>query len=1269
MRPTSRLICFIFPFLCFFFSSNYSIAQRSESTIAPTPPLNLWAVSNDGNVIVQWGPGFDSESDQSQLTYDLRVGTKPGASDIIAPSGTSEGNAGQVTEFNLGALNEGPIYWSVATVDERFERSPYATEQVFDLIDDQFQYTGSDIPGFGVWGDYDNDGDLDIFAPSDGTTILLRNDNGAFSEVQTDIPSGTLQLADYDNDNDLDVLVHANKGSGTREDEFSKIYRNDEQKFVDSGIDPGTSFFCQLESHRRLLVDVDNNGLLDLVSPFEFGGIIGGSIGVRLNKEGVFAENFELWGNTTSSGSIVPADYNSDGRIDLVSNGLDDSQCDGGLSSVNKNVGGAFEFINAGLLQGWRGAPAWGDYDADGDMDIITSGDRAGAFSFPGLTGPFSGIYQTNGDSFTLIDELLPNSSGTPVWADMDMDGDLDVILPSESPLYENRDGEFVNLVGAFDGMSVSRAAWADYDNDDDIDLLIQGTLDGKPVTRIYSNTRREKNDKPLTPGDLKASVNGASVTFIWTSPGDEETPTPGLTYNLRVGTKPGASDVMSPASLAGGIVLQPHWGNTYHNTSWTLNGLADGTYYWSVQAVDGGFMGSSFASENTVVVGEPVGGAPFSDSGQNFDGLDEGDAEWGDYDGDGDLDLMTMGTSNNGASTTLYENTGSGFSESTMNFDDLDLAALDWGDYDNDGDLDVVISGRGSGDSHNTILYTNNGSSFSANSTMIPGVLEGAVAWGDYDNDGDLDLLLTGLLSSLENIARVYENDNNTFSDIGAGLTGIRRGGVAWVDYDGDGDLDIMTTGRIDNVINRRTFLYQNEEGIFSPVSHSVPNVDLSSVDWGDYDQDGDPDLLITGTTGSEFISRVYRNDGGSFTDIGAGLPGTEFSSARWGDADNDGDLDLMLSGSTSGGRATDVYINQLGSFSALNAGFTGVSKSSVAWADYDNDDDLDVFVMGEQSDNSRSAKLYVNNSEKKNAGPEPPSEFFSNIDLETVTLNWDQGTDDETASAGLSYNLRIGTTPGGTDILAPMADANGYRHIVRQGNMQQVQSWKIRLLRAGLYYWSVQSIDSNFKGSIFGAEQSFLLLDDLLPVELTAFSGVHSEGTVVLTWETASETNNAGFDLERSLDGQVFERVAFVEGQGTAVSTTTYRYTDTQLPYNTGQLYYRLKQIDFDGQFAYSEVVNIDLGIPVQAQLWPNYPNPFNPTTKIRYELPVASEINLTVYDATGKLVQVLVDEVKEAGRYEADFDASGLASGIYFYRLSTGAETMMKQMILMK
>ena len=225
--------------------------------------------------------------------------------------------------------------------------------------------------------------------------------------------------------------------------------------------------------------------------------------------------------------------------------------------------------------------------------------------------------------------------------------------------------------------------------------------------------------------------------------------------------------------------------------------------------------------------------------------------------------------------------------------------------------------------------------------------VLQSSVAWGDYDNDGDLDILLTGRDSDFNPISRVYRNTSGTFGDVSAGLAGVFQGSVAWGDYDNDGDLDILLTGQ-DSGGNRISRVYRNTNGTFSDISAGLAGVILSSVAWGDYDNDGDLDILLTGLATGR-ISRVYQNTGGTFSDIGAALTGVTNSSAAWGDYDNDGDLDILLTGYVSGvGSIAPVYRNTNGTFSDIGAGLTGVNSSSVAWGDYDNDGDLDILLTG---------------------------------------------------------------------------------------------------------------------------------------------------------------------------------------------------------------------------------------------------------------------------------------------------------------------------------
>lgn len=195
-------------------------------------------------------------------------------------------------------------------------------------------------------------------------------------------------------------------------------------------------------------------------------------------------------------------------------------------------------------------------------------------------------------------------------------------------------------------------------------------------------------------------------------------------------------------------------------------------------------------------------------------------------------------------------------------------------------------------------------------------------------------------------------------------------------------------------------------------------------------------------------------------------------------------------------------------------------------------------------------------------------------------------------------------------------------------------------------------------------------IYLDDIwfvwiIPVELTSFTATTDYRTVTLHWTTATELNNQGFEIEKQCGS--WEKIGFVPGYGTTTEPKSYSFIDKVN--STGTYCYRLKQVDYDGTFKYSDELNVEVTIPIEYSLDQNYPNPFNPTTFISFSLPDRQAISIKVYDALGCEIKTLVDEIKEAGEHSITFNASDLNSGIYFYVMRSSGFVETKKLIVVK
>jgi hypothetical protein len=185
-------------------------------------------------------------------------------------------------------------------------------------------------------------------------------------------------------------------------------------------------------------------------------------------------------------------------------------------------------------------------------------------------------------------------------------------------------------------------------------------------------------------------------------------------------------------------------------------------------------------------------------------------------------------------------------------------------------------------------------------------------------------------------------------------------------------------------------------------------------------------------------------------------------------------------------------------------------------------------------------------------------------------------------------------------------------------------------------------------------------------VPVELSSFNAGVDGSSVLLSWITATETNNYGFQIQRRTDA-LWETIAFVPGSGTTTDIKSYSFADKNLDH--GNYTYRLRQVDYDGTGSYSHEVEVEIGIPSEYVLGQNYPNPFNPSTTIEFALINKTNVKLTIYNSLGEEIALLLNEEKNAGYHKINFNASGLISGVYFYELRTENFVQTKRMLLLK
>lgn len=813
-----------------------------------------------------------------------------------------------------------------------------ARGQVFSIRTDVPLYELGKTSWASSWGDYDNDQDLDLYVSNyyNQNFLYRNNGDGNFTKVTT----GALVLSfvghwsstwvDYDNDKDLDLYVI---NSYTDNNELLRNNGNGTFTSISSVITNTSNGL----GNNAAWADTDRDGDLDLF--IANGSNSDASTRNKNNSyyinngNGTFAQNttsiIATDGGFSQYGSF--ADYDNDGDPDLiVINTFQDNFFyeNNGNGSFTKLVDKPF------LSTGEQPLTAcWGDLNNDGFTDLII-----------GSYGD-SRIYFNNGDR-TFRVAAFPNLSGNATGVslgDFNNDGFLDVIFirtGQNSLYYLNNGDETFSNTNAGDLTSAqldytNSGAVADYDNDGDLDVYINNDnstnllFENQEVTNHWIGFRligRQSNWQGI----------GAKVM-------------------IKVNNQWQTREISNPTSYRTQSSIVAHFGLGSATCIEQLRILWPSGKIQNIHTVR---RRNVYLTIDEGVDCYDFGSAP--PSVINNDTYISNTSPWADYDNDGDLDVV-VGNSSQTNGISLYQNQGNNTfldnAGTSIGAVDGSISGGTWGDYNNDGYVDLLVTD--SNPSNPNILYHNTGGMLVASPVSEPGVSTGA-AWADFNNDGALDLFVANNQTSQASRTNAVYIGNGSgillaHEDVAIdGDKGIGSATVALTDIDVDGDVDVF----IPTLGAEKDILYRNDgHAHFMKDSEwqskTAPSSNTSAA-FGDYDNDGDSDLYMSGD------DMLYRNDGhGGFTEvIGTPFSNDQSKQALWGDQDNDGDLDLFLV--LMGSSAHTLYQNNGdGTFTKFNSALTqtAMNTASASWTDINNDGYLDLFLA-----NSGKNSLFLN-------------------------------------------------------------------------------------------------------------------------------------------------------------------------------------------------------------------------------------------------------------------------------------------------------------------
>jgi hypothetical protein len=985
------------------------------------------------------------------------------------------------------------LYFDVLIGTELGVLSPLSNLEIITYPDTIGEFMG----GLGniALADVNRDGNIDTYINGSAESYLLLNGSDGF-EFTTGLESLSLTYShgswgDVNMDGTPDLFMMG--VDETQDIILNKLYLNNGDRLVEDF----TTIFPNLFNGSSAWCDYDNDGDPDLIICGQTASSASSVTRFYKNEPtGRLVEDTNQDFIGLKAGSFKFSDLDQDGDQDLIMSGWN-VLLNSNVTKIYKNEPlGTYTEIESGLDFGVSyGSIESADFDLDGDIDFIIAGADSTENLATDVLRLNATLVQNNGNfSFT----VLQNYQDVRIANFIDVNSDL------KPDLVTNGTTQFGDINSSF--------------------------------TKVYINQSSSNSSLPIAPSSLTAFAVSNRAIFTWGSGSDESDNSTSLRYNLKIGNTVSRSSLLSPSIIYRGsnvgqrLVREfsniPH--GTYYWSVQTLDAAGNlsewsdedtlfisrlvtstqslpGVYFSSAgwadynndNKLDLALTGITFSGNSITSLYQNEDELLSQDLSQNIDAVFGGHLSWVDYTNDGNLDISL-----------------SGFQ--IINFNGFPATAFykyQNGTYVFDAQNNVTNSIYG---------YTMGINGGSNNHS-----------WGDFDNDGDFDFVIGGTDYYGQRNLKIFKNDGGNLSldTTQLNLIPLFPCMVNWVDLNNDGYLDLVSVGADSNaVIKINTYINDSSYVLnFSDKwSSEQYGVTAGAFDFGDYNDDGLIDFSILGlNSNSEPVCKIITNSIDGFSkEEGHELRGLFNGRPTWGDYDNDGDLDLLISGLSStadGGRDpfTSIYYQQNSVFSideTLNIDSLGYSFTQ--FGDYDDDGDIDLFVSGFNSSSDVVSKVYDNLEalENKNNAPNKPYSLNIDIDKKDIHLSWsapqDIGTEKGffTKVSGLKYQIQIGTE-------------NTNNHKIITGNYGNNSIGSINLtdkivrgVPEGNYFWKVRASDHGSRKSDW-SNADYFYIDTTPPNVDTVRANYISARDVILVVKFKEQ-----FFLNVNIDPYVF-------------------------------------------------------------------------------------------------------------------------------------------------